>query len=183
MIITITDFIFQGKCCYIIHKNQCIKMSCHWWKHIINSVMPLWDLLKWVFSVTPDSYFSSFPPKNMRFQTAGMAWPEAQLWPVSRRSERWTMTNVEEKKPLRTSEPPTQLHACTHIHHQEWCPLTVPSILTHTTANSYTHPTPTSLNASLAPAFCHGGWFRPLDELFLRTLGSEVVAGLEVGGW
>lgn len=113
MIITITDFIFQGKCCYIIHKNQCIKMSCHWWKHIINSVMLLWDLLKWDFSVTPDSYFSSFPPKNMRFQTAGMAWPEAQLWPVSRRSERWTMTNVEEKNP---SEPVNLQHNYMHAH-------------------------------------------------------------------
>lgn len=29
MIITITDFIFQGKCCYIIHKDQCIKMKAY----------------------------------------------------------------------------------------------------------------------------------------------------------
>lgn len=176
MIITVTDFIFQGKCCYIIHKNQCIKMSCHWWKHIINSVMPLWDLLKWDFSVTPDSYFSSFPPKNMRFQTAGMAWPEAQLWPVSRRSERWTMTNVEEKNPQNqwTSNTTT----CMHTHSSSGMMPSYSPLHSYTHYCKLIHTSHTNLTECLSsPSFLPwrlippSGWTFPEDP------------GLRGGGW
>lgn len=180
MIITVTDVIFRGKFCYIIYKNQCIKISRHWWKHIINSVMPLWDLLKWSFSVTPDSYSSSFPPKNMRFQTAGMTGSLTRSSAVTR-EQTFRAVNYDKCGREKTSEPVNLQHNYMDAHTfkliRNDALLQSPPFL-HTHYCKLIHTSHTNLTECLSsPSFLPwrlippSGWTFPEDP------------GLRGGGW